>query len=74
MSRGSGTKLVNYSLVTEILLWKLRFGPQTITTLVCQGLLTCWRNGMECGPRGMQELGALLLKGLLMRSSEFTKA
>ena len=73
MSRGSGTKLVNYFLVIEILLWKLRFGPKTITTLICQGLLTCWRNGMECGLRGMQELGTLLLKGFLMRSSGFTK-
>lgn len=70
MSHGSGTGLVNYFLVIGILLWKLRFCPKT---LICQHLLTCWRNGMKCGPRGSKEPGTRLPKGLLMRVSGFAK-
>ena len=54
MSCGSGIKFVNYSLFIEIPLQKLRLGPRAITMLICQALLTCWRNGMEVssGHRG----------------------
>lgn len=52
MSHGSGIRLVNYFLVIGILLWKLRLYQKTVPILICQSLLTCWRKGMECGPRG----------------------
>ena len=78
MSCGSGIKFVNYSLVIEISLQKLRLGPRAITTLICQALLTCWSNGMEVssghgGGQRVQELDVLLPKGPLMKSSGFTK-
>lgn len=77
MSCGSGIKLVNYFLVIEIPLQKLRLGPRAITTVICQALLTCWKNGIEggpgCGGQRVQELDILLPKGPLMKSSGFTK-